>query len=231
MSLLKHFNQNRHHVTNPKGKQKARDFIKQTFQDLGLITWSEEFKPDFPEYATGVNIVGMLPGTLAGSPNDRLFLIGSHYDTVRTTSHGVDDNGSGVVAMLQVARQIATDFSKCTRSFSILFVAFDFEEWEECSNTTLNPRCACGTIDCGSRAFVANLTRFYNGSLKSNGKLQGVNHIGHRDELQQHSPLADSATISRQVFPDIFHQIKADEFRGNFLSVVWATSGRCNSTG
>ena len=50
----------------------------------------------------------MLPGTLAGSPNDKLFLIGAHYDTVRTTAHGADDNGSGVAAMLQVAKQIAT---------------------------------------------------------------------------------------------------------------------------
>ena len=50
----------------------------------------------------------MLPGTLAGSPNDRPFLIGSHYDTVRTTSHGTNDNGSGVAAMLQVAKNFAT---------------------------------------------------------------------------------------------------------------------------
>ena len=49
MNFLKHFNQNRHHVTNPEGKQKARDFIKKTFKDLGLITWSEPFKPDFPQ--------------------------------------------------------------------------------------------------------------------------------------------------------------------------------------
>ena len=49
----------------------------------------------------------MLPGKLAGSPNDRLFLIGAHYDTMRTTLHGSDDNGSGVAAMLQVAKQLA----------------------------------------------------------------------------------------------------------------------------
>ena len=62
----------------------------------------------FNQYATGVNIIGMLPGTLSGSPNDRPFLIGSHYDTVRTTSHGANDNGSGVAAMLQVAKNFAT---------------------------------------------------------------------------------------------------------------------------
>ena len=50
--------------------------------------------------------MGMIPGTLAGTPNDRLFLIGAHYDTVRTTLYGTDDNGSGVVALLQVAKQI-----------------------------------------------------------------------------------------------------------------------------
>ena len=49
----------------------------------------------------------MLPGTLAGSSNDRPFLIGAHYDTMRTTAHGTDDNGSGVAAMLQVAKQVA----------------------------------------------------------------------------------------------------------------------------
>ena len=49
MSLLKHFNQNRHHVTNPEEKQKARDFIKRTFQDLELITWSEAFEPEYPQ--------------------------------------------------------------------------------------------------------------------------------------------------------------------------------------
>lgn len=59
------------------------------------------------QYATGVNVVGMIPGTLAGTPSDRLFVIGAHYDTVRTT-FGTDDNGSGMVALLQVARQIAT---------------------------------------------------------------------------------------------------------------------------
>lgn len=65
----------------------------------------------------------MLPGELAGSPNDRPFLIGSHYDTVRTTSHGTDDNGSGVTAMLQVAKQISTGEVMC--SFPFIFPSFD----------------------------------------------------------------------------------------------------------
>ena len=51
----------------------------------------------------GVNIVGQLSGRYTGSRDDRIVLIGSHYDTVHTT-HGVDDNGSGMTALLQAVK-------------------------------------------------------------------------------------------------------------------------------
>lgn len=101
-----------------------------------------------------------------------------------------------------------------------MFVAFDFEEWEDCSNKTLNPRCACGQIDCGSRAFVANFSRFYNGSLHSNGKLHGAIIM---DTVMNYNNTPDTQALPVSVdkaFPEIFNQIKEDKFRGNFLSVV-----------
>ena len=113
-----------------------------------------------------------------------------------------------------------TDFSKRTRSFSILFVAFDFEEWEDSSNKTVNPQCACKDINCGSRAFVANFTRFYNGSLRSNGKLQGAVIM---DTVMNYNSTPNSQVLpskTSQLAPVIYNQIKADKFRGNFLSVV-----------
>ncbi|XP_068684343.1 uncharacterized protein [Montipora foliosa] len=219
MSLLKHFNVNRHHVTNPRGKQRAHDFIIKTFQDLGLKTWSEEFQPDHRQFARGHNIVGMIPGTLAGSPNDRLFLIGAHYDTVRHT-YGADDNGSGVVALLQVAKQIVADFKTCPRRrpFSILFVAFDFEEWEDCSKALY--RCACDRIGCGSRAYVANFTRFYSGSLSSNGNLLGAIIM---DTVMNYNSTPYSQILpggTRKLLPEVYNQIKKDQFRGDFLAVI-----------
>lgn len=51
-ALLKHFNENRHHVTNPQGKQRVRQFILTTFLDLGLKAWFEGFKPDYPQVKT-----------------------------------------------------------------------------------------------------------------------------------------------------------------------------------
>ena len=99
-------------------------------------------------------------------------------------------------------------------------MAFDFEEWEDCSNKTLNPQCACKDIDCGSRSFVANFTRFYNGSLKSNGKLQGAVIM---DTVMNYNSTPNSQVLPplmSQLAPVIYNQIKADKFRGNFLSVV-----------
>ena len=112
------------------------------------------------------------------------------------------------------------DFKKCSRSFSILFVAFDFEEWEDCNNTALYPKCACSKIDCGSRAFVANLTGFYNGSLNSNGNLQGAIIM---DTVMNYNDTPNSQVLpllTDKLLPEVFNQVKADEFRGNFLSVV-----------
>ena len=112
------------------------------------------------------------------------------------------------------------DFSKCTRSFSVLFVAFDFEEWEDCSNKTLIPGCACGEISCGSRAFVANFSRFYNGSLHSNGKLQGAIIM---DTVMNYNSTPQSQILPpaiAKVFPMIYRQIIEDKFRGDFLSLA-----------
>ena len=50
-----------------------------------------------------MNIIGQLPGGYTGTRHDKMVLIGSHYDTVQT-SPGVDDNGSGMTALLQALK-------------------------------------------------------------------------------------------------------------------------------
>ena len=52
-----------------------------------------------------MNIIGRLPGRYTGTRDDKMILIGSHYDTVKT-SPGVDDNGSGMTAFLQALKLI-----------------------------------------------------------------------------------------------------------------------------
>lgn len=53
--------------------------------------------------------MGMLRGENAGTADDKIVIVGAHYDTTRKT-RGVDDNGSGVTALLEVAKQIGERF-------------------------------------------------------------------------------------------------------------------------
>ena len=62
-----------------------------------------------------MNVVGRLPGRLTGTSDDKIVLIGSHYDTVQTTP-GVDNNGSGITALLQALKLFTNpgqQFNEC----------------------------------------------------------------------------------------------------------------------
>ena len=52
-------------------------------------------------------MVGRLPGRFTGTSDDKMVLIGSHYDTVQS-SPGVDDNGSGMTALLQALKLMSS---------------------------------------------------------------------------------------------------------------------------
>ena len=58
-----------------------------------------------------MNIIGQLPGRYTGTRHDKMVLIGSHYDTVQT-SPGVDDNGSGMTALLQALKLFTSPGNK-----------------------------------------------------------------------------------------------------------------------
>ena len=51
----------------------------------------------------------MLRGKHTGTADDGIVIVGAHYDTTSRT-RGVDDNGSGVTALLQAAKQIGTKY-------------------------------------------------------------------------------------------------------------------------
>jgi Zn-dependent M28 family amino/carboxypeptidase len=82
------------------------------------------------------NVIGMLPGE--GELADEFVVIGAHYDHVglgglgslapgtREVHNGADDNGSGTVGLLEIARRLTTSLSGPRRS--ILFMAFTAEE-------------------------------------------------------------------------------------------------------
>ena len=68
----------------------------------------------------------MIPGKYYNTSEDRILIVGAHWDTYGL-SPGFNDNGSGVAALLEVARVLAT--ASCYQpDYSVFFVAFDAEE-------------------------------------------------------------------------------------------------------
>lgn len=103
--------------THPRQFQAAAEFIEASLREAGLTVSRQEF------LAGGdpcVNLVGELPGTdRAGE----ILVVGAHYDTCFSTP-GANDNGSGVAAVLALARRFAT----ARPARTVRFVAFANEE-------------------------------------------------------------------------------------------------------
>jgi hypothetical protein len=97
--------------------RQAADYIATRFRGLGLEVREEPYRVDDQEV---VNLAAEVKGAIHP---DEMVVIGAHYDTV-PGSPGANDNGSGVAALLELARIFAD--KKPART--IRFVAFVNEE-------------------------------------------------------------------------------------------------------
>lgn len=95
---------------------RARQNIYDHFVSVGLPTSLHEFTYNGRVF---YNVVAVKEGVLR--PDD-VFIVGAHYDTV--SNPGVDDNGSGLAAIMEAARVLAGYPTEAT----IVFIAFDVEE-------------------------------------------------------------------------------------------------------
>ena len=70
--------------------------------------------------------MSVIPGKYYNTSLDRILVVGAHWDTFGV-SPGFNDNGSGVAALLEIARVLAQ--ASCYKpDYSVFFVAFDAEE-------------------------------------------------------------------------------------------------------
>jgi hypothetical protein len=110
-----------------------------TPQSRALTGWRIEGKVSVERTEAEVkNVVGVLEGS--GELKDETIIIGAHYDHVgrggpgsgaidpnnHEIHNGADDNGSGTVTLLEVARELAASGQKPRRR--IVFIAFTGEE-------------------------------------------------------------------------------------------------------
>jgi Zn-dependent M28 family amino/carboxypeptidase len=103
----------------------AADFIEDSFSRAGLRTRRDSYEVRGEAcHNIEAEIPGSLQGATASQPSHLpIIIIGAHYDSV-FGSPGANDNGSGVAAMLALARRFASAKPKQT----LRFVAFVNEE-------------------------------------------------------------------------------------------------------
>ena len=107
----------RHARWDPMGLMAVRSYVRDQLSALGELE-KHHFASGIDE---GVNFILKLPGR---NPNRRPLLVGAHYDGP-LHSIGADDNASGMVALLELARRWSANPPKRP----VWLVAFDQEEW------------------------------------------------------------------------------------------------------
>jgi len=201
----------RHSERNASLSDSIGQYIMRKFGKIGLLTGTQVFHPtqfhsmfweEGERIAEGSNIIGIYPGETFGTHEDKIVVVGAHWDTTGFTD-GYNDNGSGVAAMIEVARALAA--SGCKLKYTVMFVAFDKEE----------------VGSQGSHEFIRSylVPQFFKGSHWP--EFQGAFIL---DTIMNFN-----ATVNSQSFPDswrekisgnAYDKVAENSFRGNFISLV-----------
>ncbi|XP_078595036.1 uncharacterized protein LOC144872594 [Branchiostoma floridae x Branchiostoma japonicum] len=217
--LTDHFTTPRHHVTNPDGLDAAENFIYDTFKSYNMQVIKQVFSlQKNGDTFYGVNVLGLWPGRYFMTKQDKPVLLTAHYESPYDMS-GVEDNGSGLAALLESARLITSQ--PCLQDYTVVFTAFDFSANLE-RDLQITP---CATLACGCRKFVQNiLVSFMNNSDIGTKDIQGVIVL---DALLNYNNTPGAQEIPNE---DSFHlvpglvdsanAIRDDGYRGDFVAVI-----------
>ncbi|MDP6909499.1 MAG: M28 family peptidase, partial [Flavobacteriales bacterium] len=177
----------RHYQADPTHLEETKDNIEDRFNQFGLSTRRQAFERDG---YTGHNIIGRKAGL---GEEESTFIIDAHFDSV-DDAPGADDNGSGVVGVLEALRVLAPyNFDR-----TITFIGFDFEESVGLSGTY------------GSLKYVQS-------EIPNWENIDGVINfemIGYYDNSPNSQMIPTGFDL---LFPDELAILEADSFRGNFI--------------
>lgn len=177
----------RHFVAGAAHLQEVRDTIANRFAAAQLDTTIQNFTVGA---LSGVNIIGAKKGH---GTNNKLYIVDAHYDSVNIAP-GADDNGSGVIGVLEAMRVL----SQYSFDANIQFIGFDLEE--------------AGLI--GSHYYLQN-----NG-IPLGQQLDGVLNfemIGYYSDVPNSQQLPAGFNL---LFPAEYASIQANQFRGDFIANV-----------
>ncbi|MCK6692365.1 MAG: M28 family peptidase [Thermoanaerobaculia bacterium] len=166
--------------------QAVRDSMSRLFGASGLF--AEEHTFTYGAY-TGRNVLGTLPGTFAA---DTVVIVDAHYDSV-ANAPGADDNGSGTVGVMELARLL----SRYPSQKSLRFIGFDLEE-----------------------AGLAGSSRYVSSGLPAGERVAGVFNFEMIGYYTEEPNTQDAPLGFNLLFPAAYNQLVADSFRGNFITNV-----------
>ena len=114
---------------------------------------------------------------------------------------------------------LSLDKQKCSRDYTLLFVAFDLEERQPTVNTSCSKsgNCPCSGGSCGSYYFVQNFSQYLNNS-----------GVGFQGAIVLETILNYNTTPNSQVFPsglkpyftETYNKISQNGFTGDFLALI-----------
>ncbi len=119
--------------TGSEGIDLAATFLMEKMQENGISTYYKTYQDTLSNYeSVAFNIVGALEGTDPGLKNE-VILVGAHYDHIGLLSNqngdsianGANDNASGTVTVLELARYFA---KAGTNKRTMVFAFFSAEE-------------------------------------------------------------------------------------------------------
>jgi hypothetical protein len=176
----------RHRTTGLAHLNAVRDSLKNCFQNAGLHYEEQTFAFSG---TTGRNLLGTLSGTAAAQ---QVVIVDAHYDTV-SNAPGADDNGSGTVGVMEIARLLSRYPAKKT----LRFIGFDLEE--------------SGLV--GSIRYVAS-------GIPAGEQIEGVFNfemIGYWSD-EPNSQVMPAGF--QALFPAAYDSVAAHQFRGDFITNV-----------
>ena len=117
-------------LSGTEGDKATRAYIEQAFHCIGLVPggtngYQQQFTA--PDGTVASNVIGYLKGT---DPTlaSKVIVIGAHHDHLGTKNgqvyNGANDNASGVISIIAVARALKAQPLKRT----VAFIAFGYEE-------------------------------------------------------------------------------------------------------
>ncbi len=180
----------RHHSSHPAGIAAIRDTLLARFEAAALEVGTQEVNL---LGTTVPNVIGRQPGLVRDTLT---YIVDAHYDAV-TNTPGADDNASGVVATLEIARIL----SQYRFRNSLRYIGFSYEEQ--------------GLV--GSGYYVQS-------GIPAWDRIAGVLNmemIGYYSDEPNSQSVPAGFNI---LFPDAIAILEANEYRGDFLTVVGNTA-------